>query len=91
MDASFEAVERMSQPRPRHAPGKITTTPLSGVAGPPDTYVVLKPFKYPPDLYGSDASTFYVLRGVPAPTGDPGHSTVLNFNKLRCPRAEDCP
>ncbi len=91
VDAWFEAAERMSPPRPRHAPGKIITTPLPGTAGPRDTYVVLRPFKYPPDLYGSDASTFYVPRGVPAPTGDPGHSTVLNFNKLRCPSAADCP
>lgn len=49
-----------------------------------DTYVVLKPFVFPRGLFGRDMATFYILKGVPYPKGDPGHSTVYNFNTMTC-------
>jgi uncharacterized protein YecT (DUF1311 family) len=47
-------------------------------------YVVLKPFVYPAGLYGGNLATFFVPKGVPAPTGNPGHSTIYDFNTLSC-------
>lgn len=47
-------------------------------------YVVLKPFTYPAGLYGAHSATFFIPRGVPVPGGDPGHSSVNDYNKLRC-------
>jgi hypothetical protein len=45
--------------------------------GPYRTYIVLKPFEFPPGLSGALASTFIVPPGAPRPTGYPGHSTVV--------------
>jgi hypothetical protein len=47
-------------------------------------YVVLKPFVYPSGLYGGNMAVFYVPKGVPLPTGEPGHSVVYDFNTLQC-------
>jgi hypothetical protein len=47
-------------------------------------YVVLKEFAYPAGLSGAHAATFFIPRNVPRPTGDPGHSTVYDFNTLLC-------
>ena len=47
-------------------------------------YVVLKEFIYPAGLYGGDSAVFFVPKGVSAPIGDPGHSTIYDFNTLRC-------
>lgn len=47
-------------------------------------FVVLKPFTYPAGLYGGNSATFFILKGVPKPSGKPGHSRVYNFNTLRC-------
>jgi hypothetical protein len=44
-------------------------------------FVVLKPFVYPAGLYGGDLATFVIPIGAPAPTGNPGHSTVINLNR----------
>ena len=49
-----------------------------------NAYVVLQPFVYPAGLHGAHAATFFVPKGVPAPTGRPGHSAVYDFNTLRC-------
>lgn len=49
-----------------------------------NAYVVLKPFTYPAGLYGGHLATFFIPRGVPLPAGNPGHSNVYDFNKLRC-------
>jgi hypothetical protein len=35
-------------------------------------------------LFGSNSGTFFIPKGVPKPTGDPGHSTVYDFNTLSC-------
>lgn len=60
-----------------------------GVPKPPapfvhNGYVVLKPFVYPSGLYGANSATFFVPKGVPLPTGTPGHSSVYDFNSLTC-------
>lgn len=47
-------------------------------------YVVLKPFTYPAGLYGGNSATFYISKGVPRPKGNPGHSSVYDFNTLDC-------
>lgn len=47
-------------------------------------YVVLKPFIYPAGLFGANAATFFIPKGVPQPSGNPGHSTVYDFNQLKC-------
>jgi hypothetical protein len=49
-----------------------------------NAFVVLKEFVYPAGLYGGNLATFYVPKGVPMPTGNPGHSSVYDFNALRC-------
>lgn len=43
-------------------------------------YVVLKPMVFPAGLYGGNLATFVVPAGTPAPTGNPGHSTVYDLN-----------
>lgn len=45
-------------------------------------YVVLGQFTYPAGLYGANAASFYIPRGVSRPTGNPGHSGVYDFNTL---------
>jgi hypothetical protein len=44
-------------------------------------YIVLKPFTFPPGLYGANAATFIVPKGVESPTGNPGHSAVYDLNE----------
>jgi hypothetical protein len=46
-------------------------------------YVVLKPLYIPADLYGANAVTFIVPRGVERPQGNPGHCQVLDMNDGR--------
>lgn len=48
------------------------------------TYVVQGPMTYPSGLYGAHAAIFIVLRGVPQPQGNPGHSAVYDWNSLTC-------
>jgi hypothetical protein len=47
-------------------------------------YVVLKPFVYPAGLNGAHSARFIIPKGAPKPTGNPGHSTVYDFNTLNC-------
>lgn len=47
-------------------------------------YVVLKPYTLPAGLYGANSATFFVLKGVPRPTGKLGHSTLYDFNTMSC-------
>lgn len=48
------------------------------------TYVVQGPMTFPSGLYGAHAATFIVLKGVPRPRGEPGHSAVYDWNTLIC-------
>jgi len=47
-------------------------------------YVVLKEFTFPAGLYGAHSAMFFVPRGVPRPSGNPGHSSVYDYNALGC-------
>ncbi|WP_434652419.1 hypothetical protein J3P96_16460 [Pseudomonas sp. R3-56] len=61
--------------------GAVATRPSPSVY---KVYVILKAFTFPAGLYGGNAVTFYVPKGVPLPSGQPGHSAVYDFNSLRC-------
>lgn len=39
---------------------------------------------WPPGLTGTQAAIFIIPQGVARPVGDPGHSTVYDFNTLTC-------
>ncbi|VXB16963.1 hypothetical protein [Massilia sp. 9I] len=70
--------------------GVIDVPPVAGAAAgaePPVRipdfyrgYVVLKPFVYPAGLYGAHSASFLVAKGVARPTGNPGHSLVVDLN-----------
>jgi len=47
-------------------------------------YVVLKPMAMPAGLYGAHSVTLFVPKGVPRPTGELGHSRLLDFNTVTC-------
>jgi uncharacterized membrane protein len=47
-------------------------------------YVVKPGFVYPSGLFGAHAVTFIIPRGIPRPKGNPGHSTILDFNLQAC-------
>ena len=64
--------------------------PIPRSGAPVRTYVILKPFTFPPGLYGSHSANFYVPKDVPTPLGDRGHSTVYDFKALKCSRPEGC-
>ena len=53
-------------------------------------FVVLKPFVYPAGLYGGHAASFIVPRGVVSPTGNPGHSTVIDLNRSAACESPGC-
>lgn len=93
-EADIEKVRRHFRAAlPRNAAGKPDVPPLAGAArGAPAEvsipsislergYVVLKRFVYPAGLYGGNLAYFIVPKGVPAPTGEPGHSTVIDLGK----------
>lgn len=48
------------------------------------SYVVLDDFTYPADLYGAHSVSFFIPKGVPTPSGNPGHSAVYDFNTGEC-------
>jgi uncharacterized protein len=65
--------------------------PIAGVGVPKprppslhNGYVVLKQFAYPEGLYGAYGATFFIAKGAPRPTGNPGHSAIYDFNTLNC-------
>ncbi|NPA74049.1 MAG: hypothetical protein GXO12_04990 [Epsilonproteobacteria bacterium] len=47
-------------------------------------YTILKEITIPKGLYGGNAATFFLLKGVPFPKGDLGHSTLYDFNTGKC-------
>jgi len=47
-------------------------------------YVVLKPMTFPSKLSGSNSAVFFVPKGTDRPRGDPGHSTIYDFNDMSC-------
>lgn len=48
------------------------------------SYVILKPFKFPGDMYGGNSATFYLAAGVPYPKGELSHSMLYNINDGTC-------
>ena len=86
----------------KNATGKADIPPVAG-ASPSDGpavripslstyrgYVVLKPFVFPAGLYGGNLAYFIVPKGAPAPTGNPGHSTVINLNRSAACTGPSC-
>jgi len=55
-----------------------------GVPGDTRAYVVLDTFTYPAGLFGAQAVTFFIPKGVPRPSGNPGHSVIYDFNTADC-------
>lgn len=57
-----------------------------GVAMPTsgETYVILRQFAIPAGLHGGHSVCFILPKGVPAPTGDLGHSALFNLATGRC-------
>ena len=51
---------------------------------PSNSYVVLQPFTFPSGLYGGNMAAFFIPKGTAVPTGNPGHSTIFDFNTLTC-------
>jgi len=49
-----------------------------------NSYVILAPFEMPAGLHGGHSVDFIVSKGVPYPTGNPGHSRVFDLNTGRC-------
>ncbi len=41
-------------------------------------YLIHRKIRFPAGLYGGHSVSFLLLRGVPMPEGDPGHSTVVS-------------
>jgi hypothetical protein len=83
IQAWADAVAQSSS-KPDLPPGAGGDAPNLEELGFPNAYVVLRAFTYPAGLFGSNSGTFFIPKGVPKPTGDPGHSTVYDFNTLSC-------
>ena len=47
-------------------------------------YVVLRPMTLPEGLYGARSAVFFVPKGTERPRGNPGHSTIYDFNDMSC-------
>lgn len=47
-------------------------------------YRILKKITIPAGLYGANAATFFLEKGVPFPDGKLGHSTLYDFNTGKC-------
>jgi uncharacterized membrane protein len=45
------------------------------------SYVVLKPMRFPSGLYGANSAVFFIDLGIPRPEGDPGHSRIFDMNR----------
>ncbi|POZ53121.1 hypothetical protein [Methylovulum psychrotolerans] len=69
--------------------GQETTPKVPGIYE--GTYVVLKPFVFPAALFGGHSATFFIPRGVPMPNGDPGHSTIYDFNTFAARQESSSP
>jgi uncharacterized membrane protein len=79
---SWKRAQRSSQGLPplSVAGGHDETLPIS----PSGAYVVQRQMTYPSGLFGAHAASFIVLKGVPLPLGNPGHSAVYDWNSLTC-------
>jgi hypothetical protein len=82
--AAWAAAVAANTPAPDVPPVAGRGTPQPAKPSIYKAYVVLGTFTYPSGLYGANSVTFFIARGVPQPTGNPGHSAVYDFNSLRC-------
>jgi hypothetical protein len=74
----------LPKPKPKDVPSIAGQAPPTLPEIYRGAYVVLKPFVFPVGLFGGDAARFFVPRGVPRPSGNPGHSAIYDFNTLKC-------
>ena len=79
-------VDAASAPYRRFDPSMKVEAPFTGRG----TYVVLGAMEIPGGLYGAHSVTFLVPDGVPMPSGNPGHSTLLMLKDGGC-RGPGCP
>ena len=49
-----------------------------------NAYVVLRPMRIPAGLHGAHSAVFFIPKGTERPRGDPGHSTLYDFNDMSC-------
>ena len=49
-----------------------------------NAYVVLRQMTIPAGLYGAHSAVFFVPKGAPRPRGNPGHSSIHDFNDMSC-------
>lgn len=59
-------------------------TPEQMIFGRSGAYVVQGPMTFPAGLHGANLAAFIVLKGVPRPAGNPGHSAVYDWNTMTC-------
>lgn len=71
-------------PRNANLPKVVTTNPEKRKLFVHNGYVILKPFVIPEGLYGGHSASFFLEKGVPAPTGNLGHSALFDFNTMTC-------
>lgn len=83
-----KAAQEAANNPPKAAPVAGAVQPASApprrLNVPSNSYVVLKTFTFPAGLYGGNSATFFVPKGTVSPTGNPGHSTVFDFNTNTC-------
>lgn len=78
LDAWYAALDQASPPTVNQGPPKPRMSSTFR------KYVVLKPFTYPPGLYGGNSADFLIPKGVPKPEGNPGHCTIYDLNGPSC-------
>ena len=78
--ASVQASQRSADPRA----AKQAEQFLDFEARLGKVWVVQSAFAMPAGLYGSHSEVFLLPEGVPEPTGNPGHSTVVRIGSNRC-------
>lgn len=82
--AAQEAVNKPAKTEAEAGAMKAAAAPPRRFNVPSNSYVVLKEFTFPAGLYGGNSATFFVPKGTASPTGNPGHSTVFDFNTNTC-------
>ncbi|MFY0523566.1 hypothetical protein ACN28I_10420 [Archangium gephyra] len=64
--------------------GRLTTLRANSSGTLADAYVVLRPMTLPAGLYGAHSAVFFVPKGTERPRGNPGHSSIYDFNDMSC-------
>lgn len=82
--AAQEAANKPAKAEPVAGAMQPAAAPPRKFNVPSNSYVVLKAFTFPAGLYGGNSATFFVPKGTASPTGNPGHSTVFDFNTNTC-------